>query len=134
MKTVTKTYTKVLLMTAAVVVALALGFLLTEIIFTGLCLLARAQRDLAALIVWGVVSALLSAAGTYFVSWQLIRKCGFGKIKWLNILCSILTLLWCGLWSLAGMAVMEDLSEDDFGYTEYEVSMVEQSSQELGCA
>lgn len=115
MKPVSKTYSKILLMLAAVLVALFLGFVLSFFISGGLWALAKPEGHLSAEIIWSVISAIIASAITYFVAYLLIRKCEFGKVKWINILCSILTLLWCILW--AGFIVI--IAEDGNGYDEY---------------
>lgn len=72
MKPVSKTYSKVLLMLAAVLVALLLGFVLSFFICGGLWDLAKPEGHLSAEIIWSVISAIIA--------------CGFGKVKWINIL------------------------------------------------
>ena len=95
MMPVKKTYAKILLMTAAVLVALILGFILSDLLILIFWDLAKPRGHKAAMVVWSVVPAIIASFGTYAVAYLLIRKCGFGHVKWLNIVCFLLTLLWC---------------------------------------
>lgn len=99
MRPVEKTYSKVLLMIAAVVTALIFGFVFTFIFCMVFWYLAKPQGYLNAEIIWSGVSAFFASIATYLIAYLLVKKCGWGKIKWLNILCFFLTILWCVLWA-----------------------------------
>jgi hypothetical protein len=109
MKPVKKTYSKVLLMMAAVVVALILGFVFTLLICSAFWHLAKPQGYLNAEIIWSSISAVFASITTYLLAYLFVIKCGWGKIKWLNILCYGLTLLWCLLWAGIVVLTMEEL-------------------------
>lgn len=96
---VEKTYSKVLLMIAAVITALLLGFVLTPIFCLVFWFLAKPQGYLNAEIIWSNVSAFFAPIATYLIVYIFVRKCGCEKIKLLNILCFVLTILWCVLWA-----------------------------------
>lgn len=107
MKTVTKTSSKVLLMVAAVLLALIVGTIVS--IMINLLLLAIIKPDGRTLAVATCcIASLISAVITYVIAYLLIKKCGLGKIKWLNILCATLTLLWCLVWGFGCFIDWED--------------------------
>lgn len=108
MKPVRKTYSKILLMIAAVITALVLGFFFTFVFCLGLWYLAKPQGYLNAEIVWSTISAVFASVATYLVAYLLVKKCGWCKIKWLNILCFVLTLMWCLLWAGFIVLIAED--------------------------
>lgn len=108
MKPVSRTYSKVLLMIAAVIIALLLGFFFTFVFCLGFWYLAKPQGYLNAEIIWSTISAVFASVATYLVAYLLIKKCGWGKIKWLNILCFVLTLMWCLLWAGFIVLIAED--------------------------
>lgn len=114
-------------MVAAVLLALIVGTIVSIMINLPL-LLAIAKTDgltdeffwLAVVAAWWIASSI-SAVITYAIAYILIKKCGFGKIKWLNILCATLTLLWCLFWSIVSFCSLPLIHyNDDYDDSYYE--------------
>ena len=108
MKPVKKTYSKVLLMTAAVITALVLGFFFTFVFCWCFWYLSKPQGYLNAELIWSTISAVFASVATYLVAYLLVKKRGWGKIKWFNILCFALTLMWCLLWAASVVLLADD--------------------------